>query len=186
MNSKYFFRFSGIFTLLIILFILSGCKKDDDSDNFVLKHNYAGTLTVTYTNAYPPWAVTKNMDVHIERVYGTVTISAAVMNYSGDTIIDDDGKIERSGQWHINPVGTVSNDEEYLTVNAHIVVINDVTRVYAKNDDGVWILVSESNVNESPNSDLSFNIVEACTGGAFLGYLPPTGGILWKLELIPL
>jgi hypothetical protein len=186
MNSKYFFGITGIFTLLILLFILSGCNKDDDSDNFVLEHNYAGTLTVTYTNVYPPWALTKNMDVHIERVYGTVTISSAVLNYSGDTIIDDDGKIVRSGQWQINPAGTVSSDEEYLAINAHIIVMNDITRIYAKNDDGIWILVSETNINESPNSDLTFNIHEACTGGADLGYLPPTGGILWRLELLPL
>ena len=186
MNSKYFFKFSGIFTLLIILFILSGCKKDDDDNTppDVFSKNLTGTLSVTSTNTYPPWSVSTSMDVNIEKVHGNVTITSSVLNYSGEMLVDDDEKMTRSGKWLINPTAKVSQDKYYLIVDAHIIVRDDIIKLYHKNDAGIWILVHQEDINANPDSDLTFDISEALMGGAVLDVYTDTGSLVWTLTLL--
>lgn len=179
---------AGLLILALLTLLISGCHDDDSAIPDVLDANYEGSLKVTYTNVYPPWSVSKSMDVAIEKVNGNITISSCTLSYSGDTIIDGDSKIVRSGTWQINPKGTLSfgnNNNVYIAVDAHVVVQNDVMKIYAKDNDGNWVLVDKEDISETPNSDLTFELNEATANGSVIGFNTPAGSIIWELYLLP-
>ncbi len=189
MVSKSYFKLHRLLPLITLsfLFLFYACHHDDQPEPDLLPANYEGTLEVTYSNVYPPWTVTKEMDVNIEKVHGNITIAGCTLAYSGDTIIDNDSKIERSGQWQINPTGkiTISGDDKYISVNAHVTVQNDVTRIYGKDNDGNWVLLTETNNSETPNSDLVFKLSDAIVDGSTVGFNTPGGGLIWTMLVLP-
>jgi len=75
-------------------------------------------------------------------------------------------------------------NNKYIDVDAHVIVQNDVTRIYGKDNDGNWILLTETQNSESPNSDLSFNFDDAIVDGSTVGFNSPAGGIEWELVLL--
>jgi hypothetical protein len=187
---------NSTFNLLLLMFILltmAACEKKSNDidiemapDNW-LKNSYTGTLTVRNTNVYPEWDVSTNMNVEIEKELGTVTISSATLNYSGETIISESSKIERSGSWSLNPIGRLegNTDNPSVYVDAAIVVQNDVQNIYAKNNSGNWQLVNSLDFSgETPASDLSFNLNEAITSGATISASGDGGSITWTLILV--
>lgn len=178
----------SIFLLLLITFLCINfsCKKNDDMvPDQILKNNYSGTLTVRNTNTYPEWDKTAQLSVTIDKD-GLVTFGNTTLIYSGETIIDDDSKIERSGSWTIDPTGILEQDNDiiYIQVDAGVIVVNDVQKIYAKDNDGNWQLMNETCFDSEPNSDLSFIFSEAETGGgSIISADSQTGSLTWTLVL---
>jgi hypothetical protein len=185
---------SRLLILFIPLLILSGCSlfEDDEPedpeipDNW-LEHSYEGTLTVNFTNTYPEWDVSTTMDVHIDKETGLVTFSGATLNYSGETLVSADSKIIRSGNWNIDPTGTMMNDEgvTWIEVDAHVVINSDVQKIYAKTNDGTWKLMNETDFASTPNSDLAFDVDDAVISGSVVSASSDLGSITWTLRLTP-
>ena len=178
----------SIFLLLLITFLCMNlsCKKNDDMvPDQILKNSYSGTLTVRNTNTYPEWDKTAQVGVTIDKD-GLVTFGNTSLTYSGDTIINDDSKIERSGSWTIDPTGILEQDNDivYIQVDAGVSVVNDVQKIYAKDNDGNWQLVNETNFDSTPNSDLSFVFNDAETGGgSIISADSGTASLTWTLVL---
>jgi len=126
------------------------------------------------------------MDVFIDKQLGVITIDAGTLSYSGDTIIGDDSRLERSGQWSMNPTGILMGTVGNLTIDidTDVVVQNDVQRIYAK-VDGEWVLVNETPFNETPYSEFTFDFNEAILNGSTISVSVGTGSILWRLTLTP-
>jgi hypothetical protein len=72
-----------------------------------------------------------------------------------------------------------------MDVDAHVTVQNDVQRIYAKDNDGNWVLVNETPFNETPYSVVSFDFDDAETNGSYQSLVLPTGSIIWRLTLTP-
>jgi len=151
----------------------------------ILEHDYAGFMKVRYTNTYPEWDVSTQVDVNIDKEFGLVDFGNATLNYSGETIINDDSKIERSGSWTINPSGRLEEDKGTINipVDAGVVVVNDVQKIYARDNNGDWILMNQTNFDSEPNSDLVFELTEAETGGSVVTAETEAGSITWSLHL---
>ncbi|MDG6224458.1 MAG: hypothetical protein QCI82_02990 [Candidatus Thermoplasmatota archaeon] len=187
--------FPVILCMTIAIFAaFSGCidlgSKDDGSDmapDNWLDRSYSGTLTVRYTNVYPEWDVSTSMKVEIEKEFGTIEIDSATLTYSGETLVSPDSKIERSGSWNIGPSAFFEGDTKTpsLSVDAGITVVNDVQRIYAKDQHGEWQLVNEMPFSETPSSDLLFSFNEALSSGAVISVSTEGGSMTWTLVLIP-
>jgi len=185
------FTFSNICIILLSLFLITAvsCKKEEDPNIIpdpLLDNNYRGSLYVKWTNTLPPWSATTSMDVFIDKQLGVITIDAGTLSYSGDTIIGDDSRLERSGQWSMNPTGILMGTVGNLTIDidTDVVVQNDVQRIYAK-VDGEWVLVNETPFNETPYSEFTFDFNEAILNGSTISVSVGTGSILWRLTLTP-
>jgi hypothetical protein len=172
---------------LILLFLNFSCSKDEDEKvpDQLLEHDYAGTMTVRYTNVYPEWDETASMEVEIDKEMGLINFEGTTLNYSGETVINNDSKIERSGSWGIDPAGRLEKDKGVITipVDAGVTVINDIQRVYARDNDGKWQLMNETPFDSEPNSDLVFGLAEAETGGSVVSAESEAGSIIWTLYL---
>ncbi len=183
-------KFIRMLMIIIACLFLTNCEKKENNlapDNW-LDRSYLGTLTVHYTSVYPQWDVSTQMDVDIDKELGAVTISGSTLNYSGETLVSDDSKIERSGSWSINPIGRLegSSDNPIVFVDAQIFLQNDVQNIYAKDTNGNWVLVNSSDFSgEEPNSDLGFNFDDAILTGAVINAQGAGGSITWTLRLTP-
>ena len=180
-----------IFALIFMSsLILVNCKKKDEPNMVpdpILDKNYTGTLYVSFTNTLPPWNVSTTMDVEVDKELGVITFDQGTLSYSGDTVIQGSSKLERTGQWKIIPTGIFMKESDVVTieVDGGVFVQNDVQRIYAKDDNGNWVLVNETTFNENPNADLVFNFKDAQIDGSYCGVSVATGSIMWKLTLIP-
>jgi hypothetical protein len=178
--------------ILLILFFcigLLGCKKEvpapDMSPETWFENSYVGFLTVNYSNVYPEWDVSTQMNVEIDKTIGSITISNGSLNYDGETLISDDSKITRSGSWDLIPVGTLDDTREYLTIEANLTTVNDIQRIYAKDDKGNWVMVNETDFsNQSPYSSLTFNMTDTqFDEGSIVSEATAYGSIIWTLYL---
>lgn len=176
--------------LLFSLLIISNCKKKEEPNmvpDAILDKDYVGTLWISFINTLPPWNVSTTISVEVDKEFGVITFDQGSLSYSGDTVIQGNSKLERTGQWKIIPTGIfkLNGDEKIIEVDGGVFVQNDIQRIYAKDDTGNWVLVNETTFNETPNADLVFNFNDAQTSGSTCGVTVSTGAIIWKLTLIP-
>jgi len=186
-----FIKITSGFVILFCLFQVS-CNKDekkDEEESSMLQNDYTGYLTVRYSNVYPPWDVSTNIDVNISKEMETILFESGTLSYSGDTIIgNDDSRIVRSGSWQIQPVGFLekAGDDVQIEVDGGVSVVNDVQKIYAKNPStGQWQLVFETDISAEPNADLVFSLQEAETTGSTIAVNEELGSIVWTLNLLP-
>ena len=184
-------KFSGMYVIIIACLFLISCDKKDQEDptpDNWLDNSYKGSLTVRYMNVYPAWDVSTTMDVEIDKVTGLVTISNATLNYSGETLVSADSKIQRSGSWSINPTSELRDkpDNPNIYVDAGIIIQNDVQNIYAKDNSGNWQLVNSTDFSgQTPESELSFNLNDATINGSTITASGAGGSIIWTLILSP-
>jgi hypothetical protein len=177
-----------VFTLPF-LFTVQGCKKDDEGNdnnqNNQTSTTYTGTLSVYYLTQVPPMYAEETMDVFIDEK-GMVTIASGGFEYSGDMVVDN-SKIERSGGWIMTPTGSLisQNGEPWVKIDANIVLVDDVQRVYEKDDQGEWQLVYEVTFPLFAGSDIAFSLNDAVENelGAKIEISDEMGGITWILLL---
>jgi len=180
-----------ILALLFLSFLtVLSCKKKEEPNMVpdpILNSNFKGRLTVVSTNTLPPWNVTTFMNVQIEKQFGTVSIDNGTLSYSGDTIIQNNSRLQREGEWSMYPIGELKNDGGIMKVeiNAQVNVQNDVQRIYAKDDSGNWVLVNTLNFEETPYSTFTFDFEDAMLQGSVVGVSVPTGSIFWTLTISP-
>lgn len=188
---KSILKFSFLLMVTIAL-LLSACSKDkktedNNTEGTSLKCNFDGFLDVKYTNVYPPWDVSTRLDVRLDKDMFTILFETGSLSYSGDTIIGDDSKIERSGSWELEPVGflKVSGDDILIETDGGVNVVNDIQRIYAKDQNtGNWLLVNETDLSSNPDATLCFSLNEATTGGSKNGISTGTGSISFTLHLL--
>ena len=181
-----------IYSLILISTVcifFSACKKDEAPDvplDDWSESNYSGTLEVVYKNSYPEWNVSTQMDVSIDGPLAYILIEGATLSYSGETLVSNDSKIKRSGSWVMNPVSHFEGDMDHPTIyiNAQITIQNDIQQIYAKDNNGNWVLVNETDFSgETPYSELYFSFDDALLGNGSV-VSDPTGSIIWTLRLV--
>ena len=175
-----------LFSLFLLALVILCCAKDKkNNDVNLVDKNYTGYLQVHFTNTYPTWDVTTQMEATIDKDFQTILFSSGALNYSGTTIIEADSKIEREGTWQIQPVGFMekAGDDISISVDGGVTITYDVQRINAL-VNGNWQLVNETNFASAPNSDLIFSLNEAVLGsGSKCEVTTQYGSILWTLYL---
>ncbi len=177
-----------IFTLISILYL--GCDKsnpDNDNNDVKLDYNYSGFLNIRYTNTLPEWDVSTQISADIDKDLGVILFDSGILSYSGETMTEDDSKISREGTWNINPTGFFKQigDSILIEVDGGVTVVNDVQKIWGKDDKGQWILLNETTFNETPDAQLVFSLIEAQLNGSIVSVEETTGSITWTLGLTP-
>ncbi|MDY0104590.1 MAG: hypothetical protein RBS07_16780 [Lentimicrobium sp.] len=188
-TTGYLNKFLNILVLVLFASVLICCKKDKPIPipEPVLESSYDGTLVVESINTMPPWSETSiGMNVFIDGEFGVVEIEDGSLEYNGDTIINNDSKIERGGFWNMSPVGSfeIIGGVNYLNIDARISVLGDVQNVYGKDNNGNWVLLSTFNFTGTPNSDLAFILQDAIDTRSVVSVADQFGSITWTLSLV--
>ena len=188
---KNLIKYTYLAFLLLIIFSLS-CKKDEDKveieNTLGLTTNYTGWLDISFTSTLPPFEAFERIPASLDKDLEVILFESGSLSYSGDTIIEDESKVERDGSWTIQPLAfmeKVGNDVQ-IDVNVGITVDSDIMKVYAKNTSGNWVLVNEIDMGPAtPNSDLTFSLRDAEVSGSVLQVVASTGSISFSLYLTP-
>ena len=182
MKTKYIIRtvFVGI---LLACLLLASCSKENEP---LFETAYEGFLTVEYINTYPPWAVSTEMEITMTE-NGKIIIMTGILEYSGELTLED-SKIIRSGAWGLRPEGYFEESNSTIIINPNINVENDLTEVYAKDNYGNWVKVSQDNPYSGPaGGTVTFGFMMATTHpvGSVQAVIEGTGSITWTLSLMP-
>ncbi|MBW6492230.1 MAG: hypothetical protein K0B15_13665 [Lentimicrobium sp.] len=180
-------RITG-FNLLIFCLLASGCSKSKEEEQ-MFEEDYDGLLTVEYINTFPDWTTSTDMEISIFRT-GKVVISTGIISYSGEYVLEDgDSKITRSGNWGLAPEGRIEKGggQTYIVIEPRINVQNDITTIYARDNSGNWVKVSEAVYNGPSGGAVTFSFEEAILspGATETGVSDGTGEVTWTLYLLP-
>jgi len=181
MKNKYITR-SVILSILLTSLLITACSKEDEP---LLETDYDGSLRVEYINTYPPWAVSADMEVTMTRD-GVMTIMTEALSYSGELTLED-SRIVRSGTWLLRPEGYFENANLTIVINPNIEVSNDLTEVWAKDNYGNWVKVSQDMPYNGPaGGPVTFSFAMATTdpSGSVQAVSEGTGAITWTLALM--
>ncbi len=172
---------SAILGVILGSLLLTSCSKEDEP---TFETAYDGFLTVEFINTYPPWAVSAEMEVTMTE-NGVIVILTETLSYSGELTLED-SRIIRSGAWLLRPEGYFENSNSTIVINPNIEVSNDLTEVYAKDDYGNWVKVSQDiPYNGQTGGPVTFSFVMATTNpaGSVQAVIDGTGAITWTLSL---
>ena len=167
--------------ILISFLLLAGCSREDES---MFEVSYDGTLTVEFINTYTPWSVSTSMEVSMTKS-GEIAIETEALSYSG-VLTMGDSRITRSGTWLLRPEGYFEESNKTIVINPNIEVSNDLTEVYAKDNYGNWVKVSQDKpYNGQTGGPVTFGFMMATTDpvGSVQAVSDGTGSITWTLSL---
>ncbi|MDT8308940.1 MAG: hypothetical protein RQ866_05380 [Bacteroidales bacterium] len=180
-------KITGLSMLMLLSVLFSTCKKDDDENKDVFENNYSGEFFTDFDNEVPPWSVRSNfMEVNVKK-NGDVSIADGTLFYSGDTIIQDQSKIERYGEIEFSPVAW----HEMINGKLHIVVdpamtVTDHQKYYVKDSGGNWTIYNEMDNTVSINDELIFPLTDAVDTEATVESTDQFGSFKFTLKLDPL
>lgn len=177
-----------IWTFLLILCILQiSCSKDEPAPTSVpsvLSNEYEGFLKLRFTNSFPAFDETTQVDVHINKA-GEMTFSSGSLSYDAD---DDNGqsRIRRVGTLTLNPNGHHfdNNGEDYVDVNENTAVDETMTVWYWDQNNQTWVQAINETINDLWNGGLAFSIDDAVLTGSVVQSVTANGSVIWTLYLV--
>lgn len=148
----------------------------------VLSNEYSGFLQLRFTNTYPTFDETAQVDVTINK-YGEVTFGTGTLSYSGD---DNNGqsRIVRNGTIQLNPTGYYfdNNGADFIGVDENA-TINENLIVYYW--DGIqWVEALNENITDTWHGGYAFSIVDAVINGSIIQVVTAQGSVTWGLYLV--
>jgi len=169
---------------ITLLFILS-CSKDDQGPaepSQVFTNAYSGFLKLDFTNQFPAFTETTQVDVMID-VYGKVTFGTGTLTYNAD---DNNGqsRIVRNGTIQLNPTGYYfdNNGEDYIGVDENA-TINENMIVYYW-DGSQWVEAINENITNTWHGGYAFSIDDAVINGSIIQVVTAQGSAAWGLYLV--
>jgi hypothetical protein len=148
----------------------------------VLSNEYSGFLQLRFTNTYPAFDETAQVDVTINK-YGEVTFDSGTLTYNAD---DNNGqsRIVRNGTLQLNPTGNYfdNNGEDFIAVDENTTV-NENLIVYYWSGQG-WVEALNENITETWHGGLAFSIDDAAINGSIIQVVTAQGSVTWGLHLV--
>jgi len=148
----------------------------------VLSNDYTGFLQLRFTNTFPSFDETTQVDVDINK-YGEVTFGSGTLTYSGD---DNNGqaRIVRNGTLQLNPTGYYFNNsgEDYIGVDENTTV-NENMIVYYWNGTS-WVETINETISDTWHGGLAFSIDDAVINGSIIQVVTAQGSVTWGLYLV--
>ena len=148
----------------------------------VLSNDYTGFLQLRFTNQYPAFDETTQVDVTINK-YGEVTFGTGTLSYSGD---DNNGqsRIVRNGTLQLNPTGYYfdNSGEDYIGVDENTTVNENMIVYYW--DGTQWVEALNENITDTWHGGLAFSIDDAVINGSIIQVVTAQGSVTWGLYLV--
>ena len=148
----------------------------------VLSNDYTGFLQLRFTNTYPSFDETTQVDVDINK-YGEVTFGTGILSYSGD---DNNGqsRIVRNGTLQLNPTGYYfdNSGEDYIGVDENTTVNENMIVYYW--DGTQWVEALNENITDTWHGGLAFSIDDAVINGSIIQVVTAQGSVTWGLYLV--
>lgn len=171
--------------LVTISFLLS-CSEDETITDppQVFNVDYNGFLKLTFTNEFPSFDETTQVDVHIDK-YGNVTMGTGTLSYNADEN-NGQSRIVRVGTLSLNPNGNhfVSNNINYLGVDENTTIAENMIVYYWDETTQAWVEFVNENINSTWNGGLAFNIDDAVWSGSVIQSVTAWGSVTWGLYLV--
>ena len=150
----------------------------------VLSNEYSGFLQLRFTNTYPAFDETTQVDVDINK-YGVVTFGSGTLTYNAD---DNNGqsRIIRNGTLQLNPTGYYFDNggEDYIGVDENTTINENMIVYYWDDNSQTWVEVINENISNTWNGGLAFSIDEAVINGSIIQVVTPQGSVTWGLYLV--
>jgi hypothetical protein len=148
----------------------------------VLSNDYTGFLQLRFTNTYPSFDETTQVDVDINK-YGEVTFGSGTLSYSGD---DNNGqsRIVRNGTLQLNPTGYYfdNSGEDYIGVDENTTVNENMIVYYW--DGTQWVEALNENITDTWHGGYAFSIDDAVINGSIIQVVTGQGSVTWGLYLV--
>jgi hypothetical protein len=178
-----------VFLLILVLhsLILLSCSMDEQNPTEppqVLSHDHMGFLQLRFTNTFPAFDETVQVDVTVDK-YGKVTFNTGTLSYNAD---DNNGqsRIVRVGTLSLNPKGShfVSNGEDFIEVDENTTINENMIVYYWDDNSQSWIEMINENINNTWHGGLAFNIDDAVLNGSVIQSVTAWGSVVWGLYLV--
>jgi hypothetical protein len=148
----------------------------------VFNNDYTGWLELHFTNQYPAFDETVQVDVDIDK-YGNVTFGTGTLTYNGD---DNNGqsRIVRNGTIQLSPSGYYfdNNGADFIGVDENA-TINENLIVYYWNGTQ-WVEALNENITETWHGGYAFSIDDAVINGSIIQVVTAQGSASWGLYLV--
>lgn len=171
---------------LPLLFIVT-CSEEDPAPvepPQVLSNEYEGFLRLTFTNTFPAFNETTQIDVHIDK-YGAMTFASGTLSYNAD---DNNGqsRIRRVGTLTLNPTGHHfdNNGEDWVDVDENTEINETMTVWYWDPNSQSWVQTINENITDTWHGGLGFNIDDAVLTGDIIQSSNAWGSVTWGLYLV--
>jgi hypothetical protein len=183
MNTKKVF----LCLLLISLLFTFSCSEDEQGPAEppqVFTNAYSGFLKLDFTNTFPAFDETTQVDVHIDK-YGKVTFGTGTLSYNADEN-NGQSRIVRVGTLSLNPKGShfVSNGDDYVDVDENTTINENMIVYYWDENTQTWIEFLNEDINSTWNGGLGFNIDDAVLTGSIIQSVTAWGSTTWGLYLV--
>lgn len=173
--------------LTITLFFVLSCSEDDQGPNEppqVFTNAYSGFLKLDFTNQFPAFNETAQVDVMID-VYGKVTFGTGTLSYNADDN-NDQSRIVRIGTLSLNPNGRhfVENLEDYIEVDENTTINENMIVYYWDPNSQTWAEAINENISNTWHGGLAFKLDEAVLTGSIIQSVTAWGSVTWGLYLV--
>ncbi|MBS4032878.1 MAG: hypothetical protein KGZ85_00315 [Ignavibacterium sp.] len=173
--------------LSIPIFFTISCSEDDPGPTEppqIFTNAYSGFLKLDFTNQFPAFNETTQVDVMID-VFGKVTFGSGTLSYNAD---DNNGqsRIVRTGTLNLNPKGShfVSNGDDYIEVDENTTINENMIVYYWDDNSQSWVEMINENINNIWNGGLAFNVADAVLTGSVVQSVTAWGSVTWGLYLV--
>jgi hypothetical protein len=148
----------------------------------ILDRDYAGTLTLQFSNAFPAFSEQGECTVDVDHEFGIITFQTGTLDYLGDETNSDDFRMRRDGTLTMHPAGhfQVSGGVTYVQVIENTDV-NELLQAWAP--DGTMVM--NETVTDFWDGGLSFDFMEAQISGSVCRVANAQGSAVWTLALVP-
>ena len=177
----------SVFIIVCFCFLQFSCSEEETQPTTppeVLSNEYLGFLRLNFTNQFPFFDETTQVDVTIDK-YGKVTLGTGTLSYDAD---DDNGqsRIVRVGTLSLNPKGNhiVNNGEDYIEVDENTTIDENMIVYYWDDNNLTWVVAINENINSTWNGGLAFNIDDAVLTGSVIQSANAWGSVTWGLYLV--
>ena len=171
--------------LVIPILFLVSCSKEEPTPvepPEVLTNVYSGWLELHFTNQYPAFNETVQVDVTIDK-YGAVTFGSGTLSYNAD---DNNGqsRIVRNGTIQLNPTGNHfdNNGADFIAVDENATVNENLIVYYW---DGIqWVEALNENITDTWHGGYAFSMDDAVINGSIIQVVTAQGSATWGLYLV--
>ena len=148
----------------------------------VLTNEYSGFLQLRFTNTYPAFDETTQVDVDIDK-YGKVTFGTGTLTYNAD---DNNGqsRIVRNGTIQLNPTGYYfdNNGADFIGVDENATITENMIVYYW--DGAQWVEALNENITNTWHGGYAFSIDDAVINGSVIQVITAQGSAAWGLYLV--
>lgn len=166
------------------IFLISCSEEEPTGPSQLFNVEYDGFLKLTFTNVFPSFNETTQVNVHIDK-YGKVTFGTGTLSYNADEN-NGQSRIVRVGTLTLKPKGShfISNGDDYVDVDENTTIVENMIVYYWDDVSQSWIEFLNEGINNTWHGGLAFKIIDATISGSIIQSVTAWGSATWGLYLV--